>query len=142
MNGVPAEITIRPAPAPIVARSVMRADEVDDVRALLLEHADPGAGSAAERVAAAVALACLGDDHLWQDLQLASRGELSALMRRWFPALAAKNVGDMKWKRFIYKQLCDRALLQCRAPSCGACSDHARCFGHEDAAASLDTPCA
>jgi nitrogen fixation protein NifQ len=126
-----------PPPAHIEARRRLRADEVEDVAALLIEHADPRAGSAAERaaVAEAVAVGCLGDDHLWQDLQLASRAALSALMTRWFPALAAKNVHDMKWKRFLYKQLCDRALVQCRAPSCGECSDHARCFGPEDGAA-------
>lgn len=135
-SATPTTTAIVTAPPPhIEARRRRRADEVEEVFALLLEHADPRAGSAAERaaVAEAVAVGCLGDDHLWQDLQLASRAALSALMTRWFPALAAKNVHDMKWKRFLYKQLCDRAQVQCRAPSCGACSDHARCFGPEDA---------
>jgi nitrogen fixation protein NifQ len=129
-------ILIAPPPARIAARRGPRGDEVEDVFELLLEHADPRAGSAAEcaAVAEAVAVACLGDDHLWQDLQLASRAELSTLMTRWFPTLAAKNVGDMKWKRFLYKQLCDRAQVSCRAPSCGVCSDYARCFGPEEAA--------
>jgi nitrogen fixation protein NifQ len=95
------------------------------VRALLLDHADPAAGSAAERcrVAQTVALACLGDNHLWQDLQFASRAELSALMRHWFPALVARNHADMKWKKFLYKQLCERAeVLICKAPSCAVCT--------------------
>lgn len=111
-----------------------RADEAVDLVALLLEHADPAAGTPGdlEAVAERVAMACLGDNHLWQDLQLASRAELSALMRRWFPALVAKNAGDMKWKKFFYRQLCERAdILICKSPSCGVCTDHALCFGPE-----------
>ena len=119
----------------LLRRQALRADEIEEVSSLLLEHADPGVGSSADRaeVAGIVALACLGDDHLWQDLQLAHRGELGALLRRWFPALAAKNTGDMKWKKFFYKQLCERAEIHaCRAPSCAVCSDHAACFGPEE----------
>ena len=119
----------------VVARRVTRDDEVADVRALLLEHADQAAGDADEaaRVAETLALACLGDQHLWQDLRLASRAELSALMQHWFPALVARNQADMKWKKFLYKQLCERQELRvCRAPSCEACSDRPLCFGPED----------
>jgi nitrogen fixation protein NifQ len=79
-----------------------------------------------------VALACLGDNHLWQDLKLASRGELSELMRHWFPELVARNRADMKWKKFLYKQLCEReSLLICKAPSCEVCTDRPLCFGPE-----------
>ena len=122
-----------PLPA-VVARRATREDEVDDVRALLLDHADPAAGSADERwhVAHTVALACLGDNHLWQDLQFASRAELSALMCHWFPALVERNHADMKWKKFLYKQLCERAeVFICKAPSCAVCTDHRLCFGPE-----------
>lgn len=111
-----------------------RDDEVDDLVALLLEHARPAAGSAqaARDLALTIALACLGRQHLWQDLGLASRAELSALMRHWFPALVDKNRHDMKWKKFLYKQLCERAdLYICRAPTCAECSDHVLCFGPE-----------
>lgn len=119
----------------LLRRQRLRGDEIEEVTALLLDHADAAVGSAADRaeVAGRVALACLGDNHLWQDLQLANRGELGVLLRRWFPALAAKNTGDMKWKKFFYKQLCERAEINaCRAPSCAVCSDRAQCFGPED----------
>ena len=116
-----------------LARREARADEVEDLIALLLEHA-AGPRGAAFAVAETLAVACLGDDHLWQDLQLASRAELSALISTWFPALARKNRGDMKWKKFLYKQLCEREqILVCKAPSCAVCCDHALCFGPEDA---------
>lgn len=118
----------------VCARRATRDDEVADLVALLLEHADAAAGPPAEieRVALTVAVASLGDNHLWQDLQLASRAELSALMRRWFPALVALNHGDMKWKKFLYRELCRRAeILICKAPSCEVCSDRRVCFGPE-----------
>ena len=115
-------------------RRADRDDEVVDVRELLLEHADLSAGSADElrAMAQAVAVACLGDNHLWQDLQLAHRAELTALMGHWFPALARKNDRDMKWKKFLYKQLCEREeIFVCKSPSCAVCSDYTNCFGPE-----------
>lgn len=80
-----------------------------------------------------VAAACMGDDHLWQDLGLWSRVDLGRLMDDNFPALARRNVYDMKWKRFLYKQLCQaEGVYVCRAPSCEVCVDYAKCFGAED----------
>ncbi|MBZ8138978.1 nitrogen fixation protein NifQ [Rubrivivax gelatinosus] len=122
-----------PRPVPeALARREARADEVEDLVALLLEHSDSPREEAAA-IAETLAVACLGDNHLWQDLQLGSRTELSALMSWWFPALARKNSGDMKWKKFLYKQLCEREqILICKSPSCAVCCDHALCFGPED----------
>lgn len=77
--------------------------------------------------------ACLGSDHLWQDLGLWSRNELSALLNHNFPELAARNSKDMKWKKFLYKQLCEaEGLYLCRAPSCVVCKDHPLCFAAEE----------
>lgn len=121
------------------ARPEPRVDEIEDLVGLLLDHAEPAAGPPHARAAVAHALACasLGNDHLWQDLLLPSRRELSALIGHWFPVLAVRNDRDMKWKKFFYKQLCERAeLFVCKAPSCGVCSDYGRCFGPEDAGSS------
>ncbi len=117
-----------------VSRGRSRYDEVEDLVVLFREHTDPCAGTPEEArcVTHALACACLGDNHLWQDLMLPSRRELSTLIGHWFPRLAAKNTHDMKWKKFFYKQLCEReGLFICKAPSCGVCSDHALCFGAE-----------
>lgn len=119
----------------IRARRAARDDEVGDLVGLLVEHADPRAGTMheIERVALTLAVASLGDNHLWQDLGLASRAELSALMQRWFPSLVAKNEADMKWKKFLYRELCARAqVLICKSPSCAVCSDLGVCFGPEN----------
>lgn len=84
-------------------------------------------------MAGIVATACAGRDHLWQDLGLADRSQLSQLMFGNFPALAGLNAGDMKWKKFIYKQLCAReGIYVCPAPSCGECADRPKCFGPEN----------
>lgn len=109
-----------------------RALERDDVLALLLEHC-AHRNMSEQWMAEIVTTACMADDHLWQDLGLWSRDHLSRLMTQNFPALAAKNVHDMKWKKFIYKQLCEKeGINACRAPSCEYCTDYLNCFGPED----------
>ena len=43
------------------------------------------------------------------------------------------NTGDMKWKKFLYRQFCSReGIYVCPAPSCGVCKDYAKCFGPEN----------
>lgn len=110
-------------------------DEFDDLLALLKEYrADDGKGC--DWLAHAVATAAMRDNHLWQDMGLPNRQVLSQLMRDNFPGLAARNVGDMKWKKFFYRQLCERAgIMICKSPNCQVCSDHELCFGAEDGAA-------
>lgn len=109
-----------------------RAPERDDVLALLLEHL-AGSDSSERWMAEIVTAACMGSDHLWQDLGLWSRDHLSRLMAQNFPALAAKNVHNMKWKKFLYKQLCEKEDIRiCRAPSCEVCTDYLKCFGPEE----------
>lgn len=106
--------------------------ELDDIHQLLLGHR---AGTHVSEVwlARIVACACCGRDHLWQDLGLVNRGELSTLMTLAFPALAALNVGDMKWKKFIYRHYCNtEGIYLCPAPSCGQCADHTKCFAQEE----------
>ncbi len=109
-----------------------RMDEIDDLVRLML--VDKACESPSEVwMAHVVAAGCAASDHLWEDLGLWSRADLTALMRRNFPALAARNVKDMKWKRFLYKQLCEaEGIYSCRAPTCEVCTDYSDCFGSED----------
>ncbi len=109
-----------------------RLDELADLVQLLSRHR-AGVARAELWIARIVGAACLANDHLWQDLGLWSREDLSALMQRNFPSLAARNVQDMKWKRFLYRQLCEaEGLRLCRSPSCAECCDYHVCFGPED----------
>lgn len=110
-------------------------DEFDDLVDLLLEHRarparpDEDAGG----LAYVVATAAMGDNHLWQDLGLPSRDVLSRLLRENFPTLAALNTRDMKWKKFFYRQLCERAgVMICKSPNCAECCDFRACFGPEE----------
>ncbi len=109
-----------------------REDEYEDVLALLREHA-AAQDAPTLRLAGMIALACLGEHHLWQDLGLPSRQVLSSLMRENFPGLFFANGGNMRWKKFFYRELCQRAGISiCRSPSCAACSEMAVCFGPEE----------
>jgi nitrogen fixation protein NifQ len=109
-----------------------RALERDDVLGLLLEHR-ANRNISEQWMAEIVTTACMANDHLWQDLGLRSREFLSRLMKQNFPSLAQKNVHDMKWKKFLYKQLCEQEDINaCRAPSCEYCVDYLNCFGPEE----------
>jgi nitrogen fixation protein NifQ len=80
-----------------------------------------------------VARRCQRPNHLWQDLGLGSRRELSLLMQKHFPALAERNVNDMKWKKFFYRAICSSTGFSlCPAPVCSECDDFEDCFGAED----------
>lgn len=109
-----------------------RFDEFEDIRELLLDGATER-GAVVDELAACVARACLGDDHLWHDLGLPRREALSELLNEYFPLLATRNVNNMRWKKFFYKQLCEQVGVRaCRAPSCGVCAQFGDCFGSEE----------
>jgi nitrogen fixation protein NifQ len=123
---------------PASAPSGKRADfsrmlERDDLIRFCLGHAAHPQRDETRWIAHLLVAGCLGDDHLWQDLGLWSRQDLSSLIAYNFPALAAANHQDMKWKKFMYKQLCEgEGIYVCRAPSCEVCVDYPRCFGPEE----------
>lgn len=110
----------------------VEAIEIDDVVTLLADHRAQ-ADEDNLWLAHAVATACVGADHLWQDMDLPDRRMLSALLHDHFTTLAVRNTQDMKWKKFLYLQLCERADIRvCKSPSCGACTDYVACFGPEE----------
>lgn len=106
--------------------------EEGDLRDLLLRHGS--AGTREERwLAAMVARRSLRPNHLWQDLGLASRKDLSGLLHRHFRPLAEKNSRDMKWKKFFYRQMCEaEGVMICKSPVCDLCADFHICFGPEE----------
>lgn len=109
-----------------------RLSEVQDLRDLLLQHRARRAPS--ERwMVELICAGCLGYDHLWSDLGLMSRPELTRLMRANFPQLADRNTENMRWKRFLYKMLCEGdGWYICRAPTCQECSERPVCFAVEE----------
>jgi nitrogen fixation protein NifQ len=111
---------------------VERFDERDELHQLLSVHC-AGKSPSEHWMLEILINACQGMDHLWQDLGLWSRKDLSQLIQNNFPTLAVLNDKDMKWKKFLYKQLCiAEGIYTCRAPSCQVCADYADCFGPEE----------
>jgi len=105
--------------------------EIDDLVALLLSNRSL---NTEEEVwfAKIIATSAIGENHLWQDLGVTGREDVSYLLRLFFTKLYARNTG-MKWKKFFYKQLCDLEELKvCKAPSCSICDHYSNCFGPED----------
>jgi nitrogen fixation protein NifQ len=110
----------------------LRDTEEDSVRDIALMYAT-GSSWLEPPLAAMIARRCQRPNHLWQDLGLRDRGELSDLMRRHFAPLARKNHGDMKWKKFLYRMICSaEGFTLCTAPVCTECDDFDVCFGAED----------
>lgn len=109
-----------------------RFDETHDLRKLLWKNRT-GKSKSELWMVDIVSAGCLGNDHLWQDLGLWQRADLSKLMMDNFLPVASRNVNDMKWKKFLYKQLCEtEGIYTCRAPSCEQCADYTDCFGPEE----------
>jgi len=127
-----------PHAAPLFERAVPLAAPLrleDDERCLreLLMRSSSEGSVLEEALACLVARRCQRPNHLWQDLGLRNRRELSWLMERHFSALARKNSQDMKWKKFLYRVICrDGGFSICTAPSCSECNDFDHCFGEED----------
>ncbi len=116
---------------PAEAAASPEAIEEPDLRQLLLDNRTHGTEDEAW-LATIVARRSLGANHLWQDLGLMHRGELSRLLHRHFYPLASRNDKDMKWKKFFYRQLCQLdGVLVCKAPNCEVCADVGICFGAE-----------
>lgn len=84
-------------------------------------------------LAAMVARRATEPKHLWEDLGLRDRAELSRLLAHHFAPLAARNINNMRWKRFFYRTLCENdGLVICTTPVCTQCNEFNVCFGAED----------
>jgi nitrogen fixation protein NifQ len=131
------ELLARRFPA-AMARAFSRASgaKVDDdetvmVRDLLLAQRS-SEGEVGSWLAAMIARRAMEPNHLWEDLGLRARPELSRLLARHFAPLAARNTKNMRWKRFFYRLLCeDDGFVMCTTPVCTQCTDFDLCFGEE-----------
>ncbi|MBB1486486.1 nitrogen fixation protein NifQ [Oceanospirillum sediminis] len=79
-----------------------------------------------------LAAGCSGADHLWYDLGFWCRSDLQQFIQLNFPGLVEKNMLGMRWKKFLYRQLCvDTGINMCRSPSCQSCVEYKECFSPE-----------
>jgi nitrogen fixation protein NifQ len=116
------------APAPLLPALI----------ALLWRHR-AGEDAWTRLMAGAIGSACFGERHLWQDLDLFGRGEVSALLERHFPDLAAGNTRGLRWKRYLFLRLGDELGIDDLAPPrCDGCGDFRVCFpAQEDQAVAV-----
>lgn len=106
-------------------------EEAALIRELLLARRST-AGDMGRWLAGMVARRALEPNHLWEDLGLRDRSELSRLMARHFGPLAARNTNNMRWKRFFYRMMCeDDGFVMCATPVCSQCADFSLCFGDD-----------
>jgi nitrogen fixation protein NifQ len=106
-------------------------DEVAMVRDLLL--ANRSAENETSRwLAGMIARRAMEPNHLWEDLGLRARPELTRLLARHFGPIASRNTQNMRWKRFFYRMLCESdGFVMCTTPVCTECRDFDACFGDE-----------
>ncbi|OXJ28240.1 hydrogenase [Burkholderia sp. HI2714] len=121
--------------APTAAMAVLPSTHAAFVATLhtrLMNNANPAADrDDAGCLASIIAHACLRPDHLWRDLGLDGRDAVSAMLDRYFPALAARNIAHLRWKKFLAQEVA--ASLDVPpgpAPGCPGCEDFGFCFPH------------
>lgn len=111
--------------------SVVDADEIEMVREILLENRS-SEGEFGRWLAAMIARRAMEPNHLWEDLGLRDRSELTRLIARHYAPLARRNDKNMRWKRFIYRMMCENdGFVMCSTPVCSNCADYALCYGAE-----------
>ncbi|SAL70591.1 hydrogenase [Caballeronia choica] len=104
---------------------------VSELRTLLLQHDITAATHAADAhcLATIIATACLRPDHLWRDLGLSGRDDVTSILHRHYPRFIARNVKNLRWKKFLAQEV---ALANGRAvtfaPGCPGCEDFAFCY--------------
>ncbi len=119
------------APLPGAVGPSAEDDEAALVRDLLLARRS-SVGEVGRWLAGMVARRAMEANHLWEDLGLRDREELTRLMARHFAPLATRNTNNMRWKRFFYRMMCeDDGFVMCATPVCTQCADFSLCFGDE-----------
>lgn len=105
---------------------------VVEMREMLRRRADPILHPLdATDMATILATACLRPDHLWRDLGLTGRDDVTALLTHCFPSLVTENTENLRWKRFL-AEACARAYGRppAPAPGCPGCEAFGECYAH------------
>ena len=113
-------------------KSADHAEFVDALYKLLLAHVAATVHSDDARcLAAIIAHACLRPDHLWRDLGLNGRDDVTQMLARYFPTLVARNVDGLRWKKFLARELAlSIGDTPGPAPGCPGCEEFRFCFPH------------
>jgi nitrogen fixation protein NifQ len=85
-------------------------------------------------LATILAHACLRPDHLWRDLGLSGRDDVTQMLTRFFPEVVARNTGNLRWKKLLARELAlSRGDVPGPAPGCPGCEDFGFCFPDDKA---------
>ena len=119
----------------VTAAPHLAPEQSDDILALLMAHIPNNSSGTQYKMARwlvrILTARAARPGHLWVAMGLFERPQLSAAIARHLPSLAAANHQGMRWKRYLYKQVCEQQGGRlCKAPACGLCSDYAMCFPH------------
>jgi nitrogen fixation protein NifQ len=103
---------------------------VASMRDLLIGLAAPDVDAADARCLATIlAHACLRPDHLWRDLGLAGRDDVTQMLTRFFPEVVARNREGLRWKKLLARELARSTGAEPGpAPGCPGCEDFGFCF--------------
>ncbi|WP_028218274.1 nitrogen fixation protein NifQ [Paraburkholderia oxyphila] len=119
--------------APVV--DAKHAAFVASMREFLIGLAAPDVDAAdAQCLATILAHACLRPDHLWRDLGLSGRDDVTQMLSRFFPEVVARNREGLRWKKLLARELAwATGGVPGPAPGCPGCEDFGFCFpqGHE-----------
>jgi nitrogen fixation protein NifQ len=98
------------------------------IRVLLDAYRAPGPDTS-PWVSSILAHACLRPDHLWRDLGLSGREDITVLLARHYPGLVSRNVDNLRWKKFLAYSAREHAgLPEAAAPGCSDCEDSGFCY--------------
>lgn len=118
------------SPTPVAVLDGHHAAFVGAMRDLLLGFVAPGVDRDDARcLATIITHACLRPDHLWRDLGLSGRDDVTWMLERYFPELVARNVENLRWKKFLARELAlSTGATPQPAPGCPGCEDFGFCF--------------
>jgi nitrogen fixation protein NifQ len=122
-------VAVVPAPA-LVITDAGHAAFATAMRSFLIALAAPQANpDDAHCLAAIIAHACLRPDHLWRDLGLRGRDDVTAMLERFFPEVVARNIEGLRWKKLLARELAlSMGATPGPAPGCPGCEDFGFCF--------------
>ncbi|SAL01054.1 hydrogenase [Caballeronia ptereochthonis] len=104
---------------------------VRDLHGLLMWHDRTAARHRedAHCLAMIISAASLRPHHLWCDLGLSGRDDVTDMLTRHYPDLVAHNVANMRWKKFLAQEVAHaRGVVPTGAPGCPGCADHGFCY--------------
>ncbi|SAK52566.1 hydrogenase [Caballeronia fortuita] len=104
---------------------------VRDLRGLLMWHDRAATRHRQDALCLAtiICAASLRPDHLWRDLGLSSRDDVTDMLVRHYPQLVARNVTNMRWKKFLAMEVARaRGVPPMPAPGCPGCEDFGVCY--------------